>query len=358
MIRKSLKAGGIALMLTVTAPFALAHTHVTPDTAMDMNAGMSGDMTMDMGAMMRPDAAPPTGIMGGMFPARGRLIPSLGFMHMEMDGNRAGTDRVSTAQVLAQFPVAPLAMEMGMTMFGLMYGVTDDVSVMAMVPYVEKSMPHLTRTGVRFRTASRGWGDVSVLANWRVWQQGTQELGLSAGLALPTGSTDERDATPMGPNQVLPYPMQIGSGTFDLLPAITYKARTGDLSWGAQARGRIRLGENDENYSLGDVYSLSVWAARRWSNAVSTSIRLTGAAIGDIDGADARLNPAIVPTAVAGLRAGETLDLGLGLNFLVRSGPAKGTRLTVEAGAPIHQRLDGPQVERDYTVAARISKMF
>lgn len=325
---------------------------------MDTAGGMQDGMAMDMGAMMRPDAAPPTGISGGMFPAQGRLMPSLGFMHMEMDGNRDGTDSVSTAQVLAQFPVAPLAMDMDMTMFGLMYGVTNDVSVMAMVPYVEKSMPHVTRTGVRFSTASEGWGDVSVTGNWRVWQEGGQELALSAGLSLPTGSTDERDATPMGPNQVLPYPMQIGSGTFDLLPGVTYKGRSGDMSWGARAQARVRLGENDENYALGDTYSASVWVARRWSDWFSSSIRLSGEAVGDIDGADPRLNPTIVPTAVPGLRAGETLDLGLGFNFFVPSGPAKGTRFTVEGSVPVYQRLDGPQVERDFTIAARLSRAF
>jgi len=56
--------------------------------------GMGG---MDMSAMLRPDAAPPTGVLGGMNPPAGRLMPSLTYMHMSMDGNRNGTDEVTTA---------------------------------------------------------------------------------------------------------------------------------------------------------------------------------------------------------------------------------------------------------------------
>ncbi|HSG94267.1 MAG TPA: hypothetical protein VLA28_02020, partial [Afifellaceae bacterium] len=50
----------------------------------------------DMGDMMRPDAAAPTGVVGGMNPKAGKLMPSITYMHMGMDGNRNGTDDVST----------------------------------------------------------------------------------------------------------------------------------------------------------------------------------------------------------------------------------------------------------------------
>ncbi len=58
-----------------------------------------------------------------------------------------------------------------------------------------------------------GRGDV------RQRQQREANLGLT--LYFPTGSIDERGATPMGPNMQLPYPMQLGSGTYDLEPSFT-----------------------------------------------------------------------------------------------------------------------------------------
>ena len=43
------------------------------------------------------------------------------------------------------------------------------------------------------------------------------------------------------------------------------------------------------------------------------------------------------------------LDALTGLNFEVPSGPLAGIRFAVEAGLPVHQRLDGPQFETDWT---------
>ncbi|MDH3667415.1 MAG: transporter [Paracoccaceae bacterium] len=345
--------GLFVLAATELAGVSPAAAQSMPQQGMENMDGMGGT-----GGMMRPDAAAPTGIVGGMNPRKGRLMPSITYMHMSMEGNRDGTDGVSTSQVLAQFPVAPLSMDVDMLMAGLMYGVTDDISVMAMVPYVWKSMDHVTGMGARFTTKSQGIGDARVIAGYDIYKGGGHSLEISAGLSLPTGSTDERDDTPAGPNQVLPYPMQIGSGTFDLLPGITYMGQGGDWSWGGQAGATLRLGENDDDYAFGNVYGASIWGARRWTDWVSSSVRLSGEVTEDIDGADPRLNPLVVPTADPDLRGGKVLSLGLGLNFLVPRGPAMGTRLSVEGVVPLVQNLDGPQVERDYMVLMSLRKAF
>ena len=308
--------------------------------------------------MMRPDMPPPQGIVGGMSPKQGAIMPVLQYMHMGMEGNRDGTSGVSTAEVLSQFPVAPLSMDVDMLMGGVMYGVTDDISVMAMVPYVWKSMDHVTRMGVDFTTKSEGFGDLRLIGGYDVYKMGGHTINLSAGMSFPTGSTDERDDTPAGSNQLLPYPMQIGSGTFDLLPGITYTGRSDDWSWGGQLNAVVRLDENDDSYALGNVYNASVWGARRLTDWVSSSVRLTGEMVENIDGADPRLNPLMVPTADPNLRAGNFLSVGLGLNFMVPSGPVAGTRLSVEGVIPVVQDLDGPQVERDYMVLVGLRKAF
>ncbi len=90
-------------------------------------------------------------------------------------------------------------------------------------------------------------------------------------MSFPTGSIDKKDDTPMGSNQQLPYPMQLGSGTFDLLPGITYLGQHNDISWGAQVSGVIRLGENDRDYRLGNRFDATAWGAYDWFNWVSTS---------------------------------------------------------------------------------------
>ena len=179
--------------------------HPSPIVAQGSSDGMTG---MSAKGMMRADMAPPLGIMGGMSPRQGVFMPSLQFMHMRMDGNRDGTNDVSTTEVLARFPVAPINMDVDMLMPGVMYGISDDIAVMAMIPYLWKSMDHVTRMGTEFTTGSEGFGDLRVVGGYDIYKTEQHTLKLTAGLSVPTGSTDERDDTPAGPDQLLPYAMQ------------------------------------------------------------------------------------------------------------------------------------------------------
>lgn len=78
-------------------------------------------------------------------------------------------------------------------------------------------------------------------------------------MSFPTGSIQEKDVTPMSMGQQvrLPYPMQLGSGTYDLLPGLTYIGRAARWQWGLHASGAVRLGENDHDYRLGHHLSLA-----------------------------------------------------------------------------------------------------
>ncbi len=341
-----------------------AYSHNNPS---DPRSGIVAQMPSDqmtemsaagMGRMMRPDMSPPLGVMGGMSPKEGVFMPSLQYMRMRMDGNRDGTDDVSTAGVLAQFPVAPINMTVNMLMAGAMYGITNDLSIMAMVPYLWKSMDHVTRMGTEFTTDSEGFGDVRLIGGYDVYKSQRHIVKLTAGSSFPTGSIDERHDTPAGPDRVLPYAMQNGSGTFDLLPGITYTGRTDDWSWGGQFGATIRLGENDEDYTLGNVYTASVWGARKWTDWLSSSLRVIGESVENIDGIDPRLNPLLVPTADPDRRAGNFVSVGLGLNFLLPSGVARGTGLSIEGIVPVLQDLDGPQLERESAILIGLRAAF
>ncbi|MCH7688208.1 MAG: hypothetical protein IH899_16250 [Planctomycetes bacterium] len=165
---------------------------------------------------------------------------------------------------------------------------------------------------------------------------------------FPTGSIDERDATPMNPNAKLPYPMQLGSGTYDLKPSLTFLSITEKWAWGTQAAVLFRLGRNKHSYSLGDRFNASIWASRKLSDSHSLDIRLDETIWGDVDGADPELNPMMVPTARPDLQGGNRLDLWLGTTYYIPEGRLEGNRLHVEVGVPLHQSLNGPQLETDW----------
>jgi hypothetical protein len=56
----------------------------------------------------------------------------------------------------------------------------------------------------------------------------------------------------------------------------------------------------------------------------------------------------MVPTADPKRRGGERVDLTLGINLFQTEGPLSEHRITIEAGLPVYQALDGPQLENDW----------
>ena len=208
-------------------------------------------------------------------------------------------------------------------------------------------MDHVTRMGMGFSTETDGIGDLGLNALFVLHHGDATRVHGSLGLSAPTGSIDERGDTPAMANAKLPYPMQLGSGTWDILPAVTALFQTPSLSLGAQVSARFRLDENDNDYTLGDRVAMTAWVACPLNQSLSLSARLDYSDWDDIDGADPDLNPMMVPTARTDLRGGSRLDAGLGANLYIRDGILAGNRIALEFQVPVHQDLDGPQLETD-----------
>jgi len=199
--------------------------------------------------------------------------------------------------------------------------------------------------GLRFRTTSSGLGDSSLAALYRFWGDDHQRAHFGLGILLPTASTDETDFIP-GPGVTrLPYPMQLGAGSWGIAPSLTYVGKSDDWSWGGQLSGKIYLDDNDEGYRLGNRGEATAWGARRLNEMFSASLRATASTWGNIDGRDRDLLPLPVPTADPDLRGGTRLDISGGINFYESK---SGVRLSVEAGLPVWQKLDGPQLGSDW----------
>lgn len=353
-------------MKTLIIPIVLSAFFVIPLTTPSLAQQMKDDanqmemkqkdMKMDMGG--RPDMVPPPGIMGGHQPKQGKFMAGLSGMYMAMDGNRSGTRKLGDGNVLNAYMVAPLNMSMKMIMGSAMYGLTDEASVMAMVPYIEKRMEHINRAGVRFNTKAKGFGDIKVVAGYRVFRKGPHSIRLGGGFSLPTGSIDERDDTPVGTNQILPYPMQLGSGTVDFIPSLTYTGMGERTSWGAQVVGTFRLGENDRDYTFGNVYQANLWGGLKVNRWAGVFARLQGEIERNIDGRDTELNAAMVPTADPSLRGGRRINFSAGVNLAPRFGSMDFGTLGLEFGMPLYQNLKGPQMQQNYTVGLGWKKTF
>ena len=275
------------------------------------------------------------------------------FMPMQMAGIRDGTTRRSVEEVLQQFRVTPTSMQMDMHMLDVMYGPSDDLTLMGMVPYLERSMNHRTRMATTFSTRTAGIGDVSLTALYTVVgnvRRDRQRLIVRGGVSLPTGSIDERGNTPGGRDQKLPYPMQLGSGTYDLQPGLSYLGESDPWAWTFDTQATLRLGTNHNGYRLGHQWRLAASANRRWTRWMGPLVRMEADVWGNIHGADPELNPMTVPTANPAMRGGNRVVVATGLEFYVTDGTLKRNRFAVEVGFPVHQSLQGPQLETDLVI--------
>jgi len=301
----------------------------------------------------------PAGVMGDHVHHQGSWMFSYTYMTMHMDGMRDGTSDLGNSEVLQDFMVTPTSMDMQMHMFGTMYAVTDDFTLMAMAPWIRKEMDHRTRMGARFSTSSDGLGDVKLGGIYKVYNRDDWQLLLNFSVSAPTGDIDEKGNTPAMRNAQLPYPMQLGSGTWDLLPGVTWVGANHAWSWGGQVLGTVRTGGNNDNhYSLGDRLELGGWGAYRFAPAWSTSLRLKWQTWGNIDGSDPKLNPRVVPTADPDLQGGTRADLLAGVNFYAPAGVFSGNRLAIEGGVPVYENLDGPQMSTQWMLNASWQVVF
>ena len=316
----------------------------------------------------RPDGHAPIGVMGDHTHGKGEFMLSYRLMRMEMEGMRSVTEELSTDQVLSpegeNFLVTPLSMPMNMHMIGGMYAVSDELTFMAMVNLLEVSMDHQTRMGGNFTTNAQGLGDMRINGMYKFFDNKRQRMHINLGVNIPTGDIDAQDITPASaPNKAqLPYPMQLGTGTFDLLPGLTYLGQTDNGSWGAQALGAIRLGENEREYSQGNQLEATSWLAYKLNVWVSTSLRVRGLFRGEIQGADPTFDGPVmmrmVPTVFPGNFGGSTVFAGGGFNFFVPSGALKDLRIAIEVEAPIWQELNGPQLETDFVLTVGAQYAF
>lgn len=382
-IRSAARAAAILL------PLASALADDPPLSGPGLNYSGGG------GAPIRADDHAPIGVMGDHLHKKGEWMLSYRYMYMDMAGNRIGTDNVSPQEIASTIPntypqmtpmgiatppflrVVPTQMTMQMHMLGAMYAPTNNVTLMAMVPILDKDMDHLTfqapnpsmgilgnNTNIigAFSTSSEGVGDIKLSGLFRLYDDATNHVHLNLGISAPTGSITKRGNvfTPFGTitNLRLPYAMQLGTGTWDLLPGLTYRGRIGDLSWGAQYMAEVRLeDENDEGYAWGDRHTVTGWFAYEWAPWISTSVRASYSSQAQISGMDAQIT-APVQTAYPEYYGGEKVELFGGINLVGQSGWMRGHRLALEVGAPVYQDLNGPQMETDWTLMVGWQKAF
>ena len=299
----------------------------------------------------RPDGHAPISVMGDHMHAMGEWMVSYRYMTMDMEGLLKGSNDVTAASQLGMSPkfmMVPTEMTMDMHMFGAMHAISDQWTLMCMLNYLDNEMTMINRMDVTSKMETSGISDLKLAGLYDLarWEDG-RRAHLSLGLSAPTGSIDEKSG-----GNIVGYGMQLGSGTWDFHPAITYLGQTENYSYGAQLGGILRIGDNDQGYTLGNRVEATLWGARKLTDSLSASLKLDYSSQEEVDGSHkgiSNMQKMMTPAKNPDHQGRDLTSLGLGLNYYFRSGGLKGHRIAAEWETPLDQKVNGVQLELDST---------
>ena len=305
----------------------------------------------------RPDGHAPAGVMSDFLVLNRQIYAGVRYYQERFKGTSLGTESLSSDEVLDFFSVAPLSLDKNIAEVELRLGLFGFVTAAASLPFIRSEMLN-TNDAVFFETSSEALGDVSVRALIDVLEMDEYRVSLAIGGTIPTGKLKKRDTTPFGASGILPYAMQGGSGTHDILAGLTFLTQNEVASVGAQVNGVIRVEDNGRGYRLGNRFSLSVWGAHNLSDWVSVSLRGLFETWGDVTGSDPGTDGTVDPSANSFAQGGERVQIPLGVSFFLREGRFTRHRLMAEWYYPIHQDLNGPQLLADRTIVVSWQTFF
>lgn len=322
------------------------------------------------------DKHAPAGIMGDHMHLTGQWMVEYRYMNMYMEDNRIGESTVSDAVAIGpggpppgievdgirtNGGATPTQMTMEMHMLHLMYGATDDLTLYTMLMLPSLTMDHVrgdgnpAGRGTDFTTHNSGFGDTGFGALLRLFSDVDEDLILNLGGTVPTGDIYRTSTAPTGGlvRQPLPFPMRLGTGTFNARPGITYKRYFDWYSWGVQFQTDLPIGRNYRGYSVGETYLLNSWTSVLLTDAWSVSLRGEYGWRTNYDGNDDHTPDLVISTNVESFRGGQWQSIGLGTQIFT-----KGHYLNFELVPVMHQDLDGIQLETDYSVIASYSRSW
>ncbi|NOU23616.1 MAG: DUF3570 domain-containing protein [Methyloglobulus sp.] len=334
-----------------------------------------------------------------------------------------GTPRLNSDDQVVGFDggckMLPQEMTMNMHMLELMAAPTDWLTLMLMPQFMDMDMGLYTPSSLRLspeELAHRhshaghghetgGIGDTGMYALVKLFDTKQHHLHTSLGVTAPTGDVGIKlkEGTKNTDAAYIHYGMQLGSGTWDFKPSLTYTGKVEDWSWGAQVGGTKRMeSSNSSGFAVGDLFETSIWGGYDLTHWLSASVRAAYTWQGSIEGRYPRstrrdvgfegacakvdfiyedndpetgepitppyFHQAVYSACLAGIEEGKLVndatdrptpmdfpsnygghyvDIGFGLSATVPSGSLAGNKLSFEWLQPVYTDVNGYQLDRD-----------
>ncbi|MCP5006204.1 MAG: transporter, partial [Planctomycetes bacterium] len=299
----------------------------------------------------------PLNIPGGGTPEPHEFRIKTNLSWMKMVGLRRGTHNRSRTDALKKYMAVPRKMNMVMGNFSVGYSFSDRFFLGVMGMYMNKDMSMINRTNKKSRMQSQGAGDTMLMTKTLIYADDplipTNQVSLLLGVSVPTGSIDQDER-----GSLLPYSMQLGSGTFDPFVGILYEGSRTPFWWGANVSYLSRLYENYKSYNLGDKFQFDLYGMYQIRHDLVAELQFNGKYVGDIEGQAREIQqdgtghmmgnpnrPFMSNLFDPDNYGGSTLDVRLGIEWQ----PFHNHILNAQVAFPIFQNLHGTQMEQDFT---------
>ncbi|MFQ5773755.1 MAG: transporter [Kiloniellaceae bacterium] len=223
------------------------------------------------------------------------------------------------------------------------YGVTGDLAVFGVLPYLDKDLDVTTPTGQRVTRSTSGIGDARLFGRYTVHKDnfpgGSFRVAPFAGLEFPTGDDDDDDS--LGE---LPATLQLGSGSWDPFAGVVATYQRLDYQLDAQASYKVNTEAN--GFEFGDEARLDASLQYRlWPRELSGGV--PGFLYGVVETNLIHQGKNEIDGAADPDSGGTTLFVAPGLQYVTR-------RWILEAivQIPAFQDLNGSALGDDFTVRA------
>ena len=310
----------------------------------------------------RPDAQAPVGVVGGRTLELGQVEFTYRYNRLTSTGIWFDNVMLSPDFVGEYYQVVPLSLVSEVHSLGVAVAASEDLTLMANLGYTLRERDQVTNDyEFWYFTNTEELTDLEISGLYRVYDQGPYRAHLHFGASIPTGTYDVKGKTVFSTpgEENLTYDMRAGAGTFGAMPGITMAAQNDVATVGAQLKGTIYFGTNDQDFAPGNRMEFNAWAAYKASDYFAVTARAAYQDWGAIEGADPAAKPRRDPGYDGLGLGGHRLDIPVGISLYMPEGTRfAGHRLSVEYIYPASHKYDGPQLAADWGLVAAWQVVF
>lgn len=316
----------------------------------------------------------PAGVMISHVHPKKEWMLSYRFSQMNMGAPIQNGTTISKTDVYNQYLMYTPSMQMNMHMLMGMVGITDRWTVMGMLHYMQNSMPMEMMTNQDHSSHSHshgndpssmvmhtsGLGDTKLYAMYGLIKTDRHQLVFSNGISLPTGNYKVTGITSdmLYEGKRYPYMMQLGSGSWEYLPNITYVYQKSKWATSVQTSAIIRLNDNKLGYRLGNEWNSTAWVGYNWLEQLGSTLRIESSISEQIQGKDTQLYAYNELGANPANYGGTRLFAFIGSSYELDFSFLSGCRIAFEYGIPLYQQLHGLQNKSLNTWHASLNYSF